>query len=67
MLNLFDYQILPIEYVSLNISFLQHEINVSHPGYYGNYKTLSMEINPNVRTLFLSFKNLKNSSFVILL
>ena len=30
MLNLFDHQILPIEYVSLNISFLQHEINVSH-------------------------------------
>ena len=42
MFNLGDYQILPIKYVSLNISFLQQEISVSHLGY-GRYKTLNME------------------------
>ena len=30
MLNLCDYQFLPIGYVSLNIAFVQHDINLSH-------------------------------------
>ena len=55
MFNLGDYQILPIKYVSLNISFLQHEISVRHLGY-GRYKTLNMEINTYVRTITISLK-----------
>ena len=55
MLNLFDHRIIPIEYVSLNILFLQHKINVNHLGY-GNYKALSMETNTNVRTIIISLK-----------
>ena len=55
MFNLGDYQILPIKYVSLNISFLQQEISVSHLGY-GRYKTLNMEKNTNIRTITISLK-----------
>ena len=50
MCYVFNYRMLPNECVSLNISFVQHVLNVSL-SVYGNYKALSMAIYTNVRSI----------------
>ena len=66
MLNVWDYQIDNIEKVQLNISDMQHDINVSHYGD-GNYNALNMQRNTNVRTVIISLNYLKNPPFLFFL
>ena len=66
MFSVFNYRILPIECVSLNISFVQHVVNIRHSGY-GNYKALSMKIYTNVRTIIMCWKKPEDPSSCVVL